>query len=150
MTDIPRQRERTDSPPTVQAGEDAPDEVLGPVAAFAAAAAMDPITLKSALYNGKALSSPSRVIAEAELGDKDENRARALSVLAYLFETGADRWLEYDPGTHNAIHDGIGDVESSIARTWRVNVYLGRVCLLELDGQATIPPQATNPFGTAA
>lgn len=147
MVGVPKQRERTGVAPKITVAEDADPDIKRVISAFIAAAGTDPHTLRLALRNGTVLASPGRIIGEAELKNSDEKRMGAIAVLASLFETRADRWIEYDPTTQDEIRDGIKGVDPDIARSWRIDTYLGLACMA-LDGHTadTLPPP--NPYGS--
>lgn len=154
MVGIPRQI-RVGIAPEITIDDEASDDTKEAFHAFYEAAQADPRTLQSALRNGSVLSSPQRVIASAELGDyTDEKLEQATNILARFFETRADLWVEYDIETHKTIQEGIQEVDTDVARSWRIDVFLGRLSMA-LDSQPSntvppVPPPDQHPFAAAA
>jgi hypothetical protein len=150
MVSIPRQQQ-TGKTAEIAIDDAAPPDIKDAAKAFIKAANADPRTLQRALRNGTALASPQRVIAAAELGNSaDQKLDRARNILARFFELRADWWVEYDPETEKAIQAGIENVDTDVARSWRIDTYLGRIGIAP-DGQSSdIPPPNQHPFNAAA
>lgn len=150
---IPKPRERASGAAMILDEELGPDDkVREAVAALTSAAAKDPYTLRQALRNGQVLATQNQLLAATEFHGSDSNLGRASEILETFFRLRADTYVYYDPETTGKIQDGIRTVDIQEARYWRVDVYLGQMCL-SLDGQTANllpPPEQRGTFGMAA
>jgi hypothetical protein len=136
-TSIPQQRTEHITLPQMRAMEDdAPEWVRNGIEAFNRVATQQPDVLLSALSRGGTPSSPNQIIAEAELGDPDPNRQKALEIVAAFFEQRLDTWVDYDDDT-------VARIQREEQKKWpspkirNLAVYLGRLAEIQAANQSS-------------